>query len=203
MRRTPILLLAAAATVMAGAPMARAQAEDPAAAQINTLDHALLDVMKRAKALGPKGRYEALRPALEAAFDLPMMTRFAVGASWSTLSPEQQSQLVKAFTRMTVATYAHNFDGYSGETFSVDKVDTRGPDKLVHTRLNGGGAATQLAYRMRQSGGAWKVIDVYYNSSVSSLLGQRSEYAATLASGGAAALAKSLDRKADTLLEGK
>jgi phospholipid transport system substrate-binding protein len=203
MRRTPILLLAAAAILMAGAPVARAQADDPAASQINTLDRALLDVMKRAKALGPKGRYEALRPALEAAFDLPTMTRFAVGTSWNTLTPEQQAQLVKAFTRMTVATYAHNFDGYSGETFSLDKVDTRGPDKLVRTRLNGGGAATQLAYRMRQSGGGWKVIDVYYNSSVSSLLGQRSEYAATLASGGAAALAKSLDHKADVLLEGK
>jgi phospholipid transport system substrate-binding protein len=203
MRRTPILVVAAAAILMAAAPVAKAQADDPAASQVNTLDRTLLEVMKRAKALGPKGRYEALRPALETAFDLPAMTRFAVGTSWSMLSPDQQAQLVKAFTRMTVATYAHNFDGYSGETFSLDKVDTRGPDKLVHTRLNGGGAVTQLAYRMRQSGGGWKVIDVYYNGSVSSLLGQRSEYATTLASGGAAALAKSLDHKADVLLEGK
>jgi phospholipid transport system substrate-binding protein len=54
---------------------------------------------------------------------------------------------------------------------------------------------------MRESGGAWKVIDVYYNSAVSSLLGQRSEYASTLASGGAPALVKKLNAKADDLLK--
>ena len=53
---------------------------------------------------------------------------------------------------------------------------------------------------MRESGGAWKVIDVYYNSAISSLMGQRSEYSATLASGGAAALVKKLNAKADELL---
>lgn len=200
MRRAPVLALAAALALTLGAPSVRAQANDPAAAQINTFDHALLDVMKRAKALGPKGRYEALRPAIEEAFDLPAMTRFAVGTAWSGLSAEQQATLVKAFTRMTVATYAHNFDGFDGETFSLEKVDTRGPDKLVHSRLRSSGSATELTYRMRQSAGAWKVIDVYYNGTVSSLLGQRSEFAATLASGGAPALARTLNSRADELL---
>jgi phospholipid transport system substrate-binding protein len=129
-----------------------------------------------------------------------MMTRFAVGTTWSSLSPEDRAALVKAFTRMTVATYAHNFDSYGGEKFSIEKVDTRGPDKLVRTRLAGGGEPTQLSYRMRQNGGAWKVIDVYYNSTVSSLLGQRSEYATTLNSGGAPALVRKLNSRADNLL---
>lgn len=200
--RQPLLPLAAVALLL-GAPVAHAQAEDPAAAQINSFDHSLLDVMKRAKALGPKGRYEALQPVVERTFDLPAMTRFAVGTSWSSLPADQQAALVKAFTRVTVANYAHNFDGYDGETFTLGKVDTRGPDKLVHTLLKSSGSNTELAYRMRQSGGTWKVIDVYYNSAVSSLLGQRSEYAATLASGGAPALVKSLDKRADTLLQGK
>ena len=104
---------------------------------------------------------------------------------------------------MTTATYAHNFDGYNGEKFTIDKVDTRGPDKLVRTRLTGAGAPTELTYRMRQSGGAWKVIDVYYNSTVSSLLGQRSEFASTLSSGGAAALSRKFSSRATQLLENK
>jgi phospholipid transport system substrate-binding protein len=202
MRRSPLLFIVAALTILSGAPVARAQAGDPAAAQINAFDGALLDVMRRAKALGPKGRYEALRPAIEQAFDLPTMARFAVGTTWSGLPSDQQAMLVKAFTRMTVATYAHNFDGFNGETFSLEKVDTRGPDKLVHTRLHSGGSTTDLTYRMRQSAGTWKVIDVYYNSTVSSLLGQRSEFATTLAAGGAPALAKSLEHRADVLLQG-
>lgn len=188
--------------LVAGAALrASAQAADPAAQQIEKLHAALLDVLKRGKALGTKGRFEALQPTLERTFDLPAMTRFAVGTTWSTLTPAQQAEVIKAFTRMTVATYAHNFDDYSGEKFQLDKVDTRGPDKLVRTKIVGSGAPTDLAYRMRESGGAWKVIDVYYNSAVSSLLGQRSEYAATLASGGAAALARKLNAKADELLK--
>ena len=55
-------------------------------------------------------------------------------------------------------------------------------------RQSPGKETAQLTYRMRQSGGSWKVIDVYYNNSVSSLLGQRSEYASTLKTGGAGAL---------------
>jgi phospholipid transport system substrate-binding protein len=56
---------------------------------------------------------------------------------------------------------------------------------------------------MRQDGGAWKVIDVYYNSTVSSVLGQRSEYASTLNSGGAPALTRKLNDRADQLIQGR
>jgi phospholipid transport system substrate-binding protein len=197
--RRAMVALGAAFAAAAAAP-ALAEAADPAAQVIEKLHAALIDVLKRGKALGTKGRYDALTGVIERTFDLPAMTRFAVGTSWSTLSPAQQADVVKAFTHMTVATYAHNFDNYSGEKFETDKVDTRGPDKLVHTRLVGAGSPTKLDYRMRDNGG-WKVIDVYYNSAVSSLMGQRSEYASTLSEGGAAALVKKLNAKADDLLK--
>lgn len=179
-----------------------AQPADPAAAQITKLNDALLSTMKGAKQLGPNGRYSKLQPVISQVFDLPTMTRFAVGSSWTGLSAADQAALVKAFSRMTFATYAHNFDGYNGQRFVIDKVETRGPDKLVRTRLLGGKETANLTYRMRQSGGSWKVIDVYYNNSVSSLLGQRSEYASTLKSGGAGALVSKLNNKADGLLTG-
>jgi phospholipid transport system substrate-binding protein len=191
------------AIAVAAAPMAAsAQASDPAAQQIEAFDAALLDVMKQAKSLGPQGRYQKLEPVIQRTFDLPTMTRFAVGSTWSMMSSAEQAALVKAFSRMTVATYAHNFDGYSGERFSLENVDTRGPDKLVHTRLTSSGSAPViLVYRTRLSGGTWKVIDVYYNAAVSSLTGQRSEFASTLRSGGAAALIKKLNSRADELLK--
>ncbi len=200
--RRAVCALAAAMAAATALP-AYAQASDPAAGSIEKFETTLIDVMKRAKTLGPKGRYDALKAPIERAFYLPAMTRFAVGTGWSTVPANQQDDLVAAFTRMTVATYAHNFDGYSNEKFELDKVDTRGPDKLVHTRLVDTGSPTVLAYRMRESGGSWKVIDVYYNSAVSSLLGQRSEYSSTLSSGGAPALVKKLNAKADDLLKGK
>lgn len=194
-----------AALSLAG-PQAAAQAPatDPAAGQIERLDDKLIEVMKEGSRAGAQGRYRTLDPVIGQSFDLPAMTRFAVGPSWATLSPADQDALVRAFTRMTVATYAHNFSGYGGERFTIEpQVETRGPDKLVRTQLlSRGSAPTRLTYRMRQSGGAWKVIDIYYNGTVSSLLGQRSEYATTLRAGGSAALARQLNTRADQLLKG-
>ena len=59
-----------------------------------------------------------------------------------------------------------------------------------------------LAYRMRQDGGSWKVIDVFYNSTISQLTTQRSDFASTLSSGGAKALIAKLDAQTDKLLKG-
>jgi phospholipid transport system substrate-binding protein len=198
MRTTAPLILIA---VLAAPPAVHAQSADPAAAEISRLDEGLLSTMRDGKRLGPKGRFEKLEPIITGVFDLPTMTRYAVGPTWAMLSPADKQALVSAFTRMTVATYAHNFDDYSGEKFVLDpKVETRGPDKLVRTQIVSTGSPTTLAYRMRQSGGAWRVIDVYFNGSVSSLQGQRSEYAATLKSGGAPALTKKLNARAEELL---
>jgi phospholipid transport system substrate-binding protein len=199
MRRSAISLMA---LLLAAAPVGvQAEASDPAAAQIERFDDGLLSVMKDAKRLGPQGRYDRLEPIVRNAYDLATMTRFAVGSRWSTLTPAQQDALVQAFGRMTVATYAHNFSGYGGERFKLGAVETRGPDKLVHTTLASPGAVpTSLSYRMRQSGGAWKIIDVYYNGAVSSILGQRSEFAAALAGGGPQALVANLNTRADALL---
>ena len=53
---------------------------------------------------------------------------------------------------------------------------------------------------MQQSGGRWKIIDVYFNGSISELAQQSADFASTLAAGGAPALAKKLNAQADTLL---
>jgi phospholipid transport system substrate-binding protein len=180
-----------------------AQASDPAAQQIDSFDHVLLDTMKAGKALGFQGRYRKLEPAVTKTFNLPVMIRFATGASWTTLSPADQSALLQAFTRYSVSTWAKNFDGYSGQKFETGTVDTRGPDKLVHTKLvSTDGTAVDLAYRMRESGGEWKVIDVYFNGAISQLSQQRADYAATLQSGGAKALVKKIDDLSDKAAHG-
>ena len=199
-----LALAAVFAATLTPAAVAVAQAADPAAAQVDTFDAALLDTLKQGKALGIEGRYRKLEPAVEHAFDLPVMTRFAVGPKWSTLSATDQSSLIKAFTRMTVASYAHNFDSYGGERFTVDsKVDTRGPDKLVHSHiLRTNDKPVDLAYRMRQgTDGRWKVIDVYYSGSISELTMRRSDFGASIAVSGQALLQK-INSLADKLMRG-
>jgi phospholipid transport system substrate-binding protein len=191
MRVAPIF---AAAIVAAAAP-ALAQASDPAAATVDTLDDALIATMKAGAAAGMKGREAKIGPAIDRAFDLPLMTRLAVGPSWNTIAPADQKALVAAFRRMTVAQYASNFDGYAGQSFVIaPKVETRGGDKLVRTTLKdpkGGDVA--IAYRLRQSGGGWKIIDVFYKNSISQIATRRSDFASILQKGGAKALISHLN----------
>jgi phospholipid transport system substrate-binding protein len=192
----------AAAVVVAGAVAGPAFAADPAQAPISSFDDSLLTVMKQAKPLGFRGRYDQLKPVIEQTLDLPTMTRIAVGPKWATLSEPERQALITGFTRLTVASYAHNFDGWTGQRFTIDpQVVPRGQDKIVQTHLiNKDGDTANLSYRMRQTAsGAWKVIDIYYNGSISELTTRRSDFSGTLNSGGPKALAEHLNAQADKL----
>jgi phospholipid transport system substrate-binding protein len=180
-----------------------AESGDPVA-RVRNFYAVLLDTMKEAKRLGVEGRYRKLAPVIGATFDLPAMTRIAVGSSWNTFSPEQQKATVAAFTRMTVATYASRFDGYDGERFEVDpKVVERGADRIVTTKLvSPGSDPVTLNYLLRASGGEWKIVDVYLSGTISELASRRSEFASILRSGGPDALASTLKARGDKLLAG-
>ncbi len=201
---TSVLCAMALAGVAASPLAALAQAVDPAAEQVQHFDDTLLAGMKQGRALGFEGRYRKLEPAVKETFDLPLMIRFAVGPSFSTLPASDQSALLAAFTRFSTATWAKNFSSYDGERFDIGKVDTRGLDKLAHTQLvSAKGAPIDLTYRMRQTNtGQWKVIDVYFNGNISQLSQQRSDFAGTLQSGGAPALVKKINELSDRLSRG-
>ncbi len=192
------LLLAALLLVVPAVASAEA---DPAIATIEGLDSALIGAMKAGKSAGAEGRYRKMLPAVERAFDLPTMTRFAVGSAWSSYSTQDQAALIKAFTRLSAANFAHNFDSYGGEQFKISpEVQTRGLDKLVRTQIvSAGSAPTDLNYRMRQAGGTWKVIDVYFGA-ISQLTAERSDFAAT-ASLGAGALIQKMNAQSEKLLK--
>lgn len=178
---------------------------DPAAQQIQSFYATLVDTMKRGPQLGMTGRYKALEPTIDKTFDFPTMMQFIVGASWATMSEADKNTLVTAFRRMTIATYASNFDKYSGEQFEVDpNVQTRGPDKLVLSKLiPQGDVPIPFYYRMRQIAGTWKVIDVYLAGFVSQDALKRSDFASTLASQGPRALSARIDTLAEAALAGQ
>jgi phospholipid transport system substrate-binding protein len=189
--------LAAVMALGALAPAARAAASDPAAVQIEAFDASLIDAMK--DSAGTQSRYRKLEPVVARTFDTPTMARFAVGPSWSTMTPAQQQALTAAFARLTVAGWAHNFKDYSGQRFEVSpNVLTRGPDKVVTTKLIPlHDEPVTIAYRMRQSGGVWKVIDVYYNGAISQLTTRRADFQGPLQQGGPSALVAHLNALVD------
>lgn len=182
------------ALVMIAAPAA-AQTADPARAPVQMLDDGLIAIMKGGSSLETQGRIAKIGPVVDQTFDIPLITRLSVGPDWVKVAPADQSALVAAMRRMTVAQYASNFSSWSGHSFAIDpKIETRGADKLVRTTLSAPkDEAVPIAYRLRQSGGKWRVIDVYYRNSISQLATRRADFAGVFAKGGAKALITHLD----------
>jgi phospholipid transport system substrate-binding protein len=184
------------------APAARADAADPATPAVQGFYATLLECMKGGKTLGAQGRYDKLKPVIERTFDLGTMVKYAVGPAWSTASADDQKALTEAFTRMTIAQYAGNFSSFDGEKFTVEpKAEIRGTDHYVKSALVAKDQTVAFIYRMRQFGNDWRIIDVLLDGSISQLSVYRSDFAATLKAGGAAALVKKIDSLADRALK--
>jgi phospholipid transport system substrate-binding protein len=179
-----------------------AHAEDAAVSPVQSFYDTLVGTMKQGKALGIKGRYDKLKPAIEASFDMPGMTRLSVGPAWNSMSDADHAALTKALTRYTVASYASNFKSFDGEKFVVEPAaKDRNADKVVFSKLVTKDETIPFNYLMRKNGASWKVIDIYLNGFVSQMAKQRSDFSSTVTSGGAAALEKKIDSLADKLMK--
>jgi phospholipid transport system substrate-binding protein len=185
-------------------PKAYAAESDPAAAQIESFYGTLLDTMKKGGELGLQGRFKALGPATETAFDLPAMAQLTVGPSWAMLSDADKMAVVEAFERLTLSNYAKNFASFGGEKFTVDpKVQMRGADKIVESKLvEANGKETPFNYRLHMVDGKWKVIDVYLNGYVSQLALRRSDFSSTVQREGASGLVKKINALVDRQMRG-
>lgn len=193
-RRT--LLAAGAWLAVAGSAWPAAAAEPPAT--LDAFYDVLLAAMKDAKQLGFAGRRDKLAPAVRRAFDLPLMTQLTVGLQWASFTPAEQDQLVAAFSAFSIATYASQFDGYSGERFEVDPKPDPAPggDVIVRTRLiQANGDPVELDYLLRNDPDAWRIIDVYLSGTVSQLATRRSEFSSILRQDGVAGLVALLNEK--------
>ena len=160
----------------------------------------LLGTMQDGRTLGESGRYARLAPTVDRTFDIPMMTRLAIGPAWGTLSPAEQQQLVGAFAHYIAATYADRFDSYSGEQLQVTGERPSGNEVMVQTKIaKSNGEATRLDYLMRQNQGSWRISDVYLDGTISQLAVHRSEFHSILQRQGVDGLVMALNRKVDLL----
>jgi len=194
-----LMLAAAPAMTAMQIQAAQAQAADPSVAQVQGFYDTLTASMKAGGTA--KSRYDKLKPAVEKAFDLPAMTATAVGPTWAGLSDADKKALIDAFSRMTIANYAKSFDSYSGEKFTVEPASVaRGSDHFVKSTMKSSSDTIAFNYRTHQVGSDWKVTDVYLAGNISQMAQKRSDFAATLASGGPQALAKRINALADQML---
>ena len=194
-RRWVRVALASAGVTLA---LPRAKADAAAVTPIRQLCDSLLGIMKAGRATPFQKRYETLAPVVERTFDLAAILQLSVGPTWSSLAADQQTTLMTAFRRYTIANYVNSFDNFTGQRFEIQP-DTKplpNGEQLAQTKIvPASGESHELDYVMRQQGSAWKTVDVLADGSISRVAVQRSDFRRLVSRGGAQALIDSLNQK--------
>lgn len=174
---------------------APADAPDDAKAVVEKLHDTLLQAMKDAKTLGFKGRYALMEPALRTAFDFETISRLVTGPHWKTLTDAQHLKFIDVFTKLSVATYANNFDGYSGEHFETASSEDKRGNMLVKTFLvKSDGKKVDINYLLQKHGESWQIVNVVAEG-VSDLSLKRADYTAVIGTEGFDSLIAKLNEK--------
>jgi len=175
---------------------AAASDTDPAAKVVEKLHAELLGVMKQADALGYKGRYQRLAPVVTSSYDISFISKVVVGRYWSKFSPEQQEQFVNTFTKLSIATYANQFNGYSGEHFKTISAEesTRGRLLIKTVLIKSNGEEVELDYMLHQKERQWQIINVIAQG-VSDLSLKRAQYTSYLKKNGFDGLLQKIKEK--------
>jgi phospholipid transport system substrate-binding protein len=183
--------------LMMNVAMPDALAGDRGATEVvERLHGALLSTMKDGDKIGYQGRFDQLAPVIQSSFDMPFISRTVLGKYWETLTNEQRSRFVEAFTQQSIATYAANFDSYSGERFKmIPEKQVDGGRVLVQSQLiKSDGGQVQLDYLLHRAGSQWRIVNVIAEG-VSDLALKRADYSAFLKSKGFEALLEKLSEK--------
>src|SRR5579872_7498510 len=171
---------------------------------VRTLYNTLLWTMRNGSALGPRGRYVQIEPTIRRVFDIPFMSRLAVGPEWASLTEVQRQQVSQAFERYITAIYAERFDSYSGERLQVTGEQPSTGGAIITSQIvKSDGTPVNINYLMRQNGGVWQIADVYLDGTISELATRRSEFAAIMRSQGINGLIATLNTKANSLAAGR
>jgi phospholipid transport system substrate-binding protein len=167
---------------------------------VRSLYDTLLLTMRNGATLGSHGRYAQVEPVVRRLFDIPFMTRLAVGPQWEGLSEAQRRDVSQAFEHYIAAIYADRFDSYAGERLQVTGEQASAGGTVITSQIvKSNGEPVSINYLMHQNGGLWQIADVYLDGTISELATRRSEFAAILHTQGIAGLIETLNTKASTL----
>ena len=111
---------------------------------------------------------------------------------------EQQKKLVDVFSRLSIASYAHNFKEYGGESFTIDSEEetTRG-GVVVYAHLSiPNDKDVKFEYHLKETDKSWRIINIVATG-VSDLALKRSEYTSILQREGFDALIAKISEKID------
>lgn len=160
---------------------AAAAADEPSALEsVRYTVEAVLGVMKDEALSAPEKadeRREMIGSLVGERFDFREMSKRALARHWKELSIEQQNEFVGLFATMLQNTYMHRIEEYTDEKVTYEKEIIRGKGRygIVQTTIISKDLKIPIDYRLRRSGGQWRVYDVLVEG-VSIISNYRSQY---------------------------
>lgn len=205
-RRRLMVMAAMVLPLLVAAPLGAwsAPAERTAPETVVGLFNAtLLRIMQGAGRLGYQRRYDELSAVMHRAFDFSEMARIATGPAWAGFTAAEQEAVMQAFCRFSIATYVSEFNDYSGEEFEMAGRRDMPQGAMVSAKMTRPGqTAVTFGYLLHEVAGAWRIIDVYLEGTISQLAVRRSEFSSILARAGADGLVQRLAEKTRQLEQG-
>ena len=159
---------------------------------VEHLHMGLLESMRQYGQESLRTRFTHLKPTITTLFDFDTISRIVCGRSWLEMDGTTKDEFIQAFRKLSIATYAHNFSSYDGESFKVTEVKIESSRAIVKTELlRSSGRNISLTYMLRKNSDQWKIINVI-SEGVSDLSLKRSEYGTIIKSRGIKALINNL-----------
>ena len=184
MDRRIFLASAAAATLLATLPAQAALSPDDAKKFVDGLSGDAIGSLTGTSVTEPE-RESRFRSLLEAHFDMPGISKFALGRYWKLASEPQQAEFQKLFETLLVQSYAKTFAQYGGEKFQVTKSWADGDGSVVVSSVvnRPNGDVIHLDWRVADQADAMRIIDLVVEG-VSLRTTHRSDFASAIQSNG-------------------
>jgi phospholipid transport system substrate-binding protein len=140
------------------------------------------------KTISSEERRARFRDLMHKAFNVPGIGRFVLGRYWNQATEQERQEYMSLFEELVVRTYADRFSEYSGEKFTIGKVqrdaERQNYATVFTTIFRPNGQSVRVDWRVRQEEDqSWRVVDIVIEG-VSMSVTQRSEFASVIESNG-------------------
>lgn len=182
-RSSLLLALALGASLVVGVPRPIAAADGPTAVVEQTTSGVIAILTNQS--LSVEEKRKRVEDVVLASVDFETLSKLVIARNWSKFNEAQRAEFMTLFKNHLSMTYGRNVETYKNEKVTITgSREESGGDTTVKTKIVRGGPGDILVdYRMRQTAGTWKIIDVIIEG-VSLVSNFRSQFQDVIAGGG-------------------
>lgn len=134
--------------------------------------------------------------------DLNFIGRFVLGRYWKSATPKQRTEFIDVYRDLNIKTWSKRFDEFKGKRFvfnGTSPSNSQGQIFVNTTVPMEQGAPAKVVWRVKETGGKLKVIDIIIEN-VSLAITARNEYTAYIkkSAGGVDDLIRNLRQKTNS-----